>query len=239
MRTYSISVVALALVASIIHTEPTIAQSGSAPKQAQALASPIRKILSESGDVTIERASAPVAQASAPGAAVTAAKTVAAATEGVVRQRCLDEADRVDPEPELARRRSTSSAQTPSSRKSCSSAWSPGLPTRDLVYRGDLVATGPDRKVSLVFADGTAFNVSSNARMELNEFVYNPNGMSNSSLFSLLKGTLAFVAGKIAKTGSMKLDTPVATMGIRGTTPHVVVSEDGTVKFSTLVEEKR
>jgi hypothetical protein len=35
------------------------------------------------------------------------------------------------------------------------------------------------------------------------------------------------------------LDTPVATMGIRGTTPHVVVSEDGTVKFSTLVEEKR
>jgi hypothetical protein len=31
----------------------------------------------------------------------------------------------------------------------------------------------------------------------------------------------------------------VATMGIRGTTPHVVVLENGTVKFSTLVEEKR
>jgi hypothetical protein len=58
-------------------------------------------------------------------------------------------------------------------------------------------------------------------------------------LFSLLKGTFTFVAGKIAKTGNMRLDTPVATMGIRGTTPHVVVSEDGTVKFSTLVEEKR
>jgi len=109
----------------------------------------------------------------------------------------------------------------------------------DLVYQGDVVATGPDSKVSLVFADGTAFNVSSNARMELNEFVYNPNGKSNSSMFSLLKGTFTFVAGKIAKTGSMKLDTPVATMGIRGTTPHIIVSEDGSVKFSTLVEEKR
>jgi hypothetical protein len=115
----------------------------------------------------------------------------------------------------------------------------PQVKDGDLVYRGDVVATGPDGKVSLVFADGTAFNVSSNARMELNEFVYNPDGKSNSSMFSLLKGTFTFVAGKIAKTGNMRLDTPVATMGIRGTTPHVIVSEDGTVKFTTLVEEKR
>ncbi len=109
----------------------------------------------------------------------------------------------------------------------------------DLVYRGDVIVTGAESKANLVFADGTAFNVSGNARMELNEFVYNPNGKTNTSLFSLLKGTFTFVAGKIAKTGNMRLDTPVATMGIRGTTPHVVVSEDGTVKFSTLVEEKR
>jgi len=109
----------------------------------------------------------------------------------------------------------------------------------DLVYRGDVIATGADSKVSLVFADGTAFNVSSNARMELNEFVYNPDGKSNSSMFNLVRGTFTFVAGKIAKTGSMRLDTPAATMGIRGTTPHVIVNEDGTVKFSTLVEEKR
>jgi hypothetical protein len=34
----------------------------------------------------------------------------------------------------------------------------------------------------------------------------------------------------------MKVDTPVATMGIRGTTPHVEISEDGAVKFSTLIE---
>jgi hypothetical protein len=109
----------------------------------------------------------------------------------------------------------------------------------DFVYRRDVIQTGPDGKVNLAFADGTAFNVSGNSRMELNEFVYNPNSKSNSSFFSLVKGTFTFVAGKVAKTGSMKVDTPAATMGIRGTTPHVVVSEDGTVKFSTLVEEKR
>jgi hypothetical protein len=107
----------------------------------------------------------------------------------------------------------------------------------DLVYRGDVVATGADGRIGINFTDGSSFNLSSNARMALNEFVYDPNGNSNSTLFSLTKGAFTFVAGKIATTGDMKVDTPVATMGIRGTTPHVEISDDGTVKFSTLIEE--
>jgi hypothetical protein len=109
----------------------------------------------------------------------------------------------------------------------------------DPVYKGDVVQTGADGKVGITFTDGTAFNLSSNARMVLNEFVYDPNGKSNSTLFSLSKGTFTFIAGKVAKTGDMKIDTPIATMGIRGTTPHVEISDDGTVKFSTLIEEKK
>ena len=107
----------------------------------------------------------------------------------------------------------------------------------DLVYLGDVVQTGADGKVGINFTDGTSFNLSSNARMALNEFVYDPNGKSNSTLLSLSKGTFTFVAGNVAKTGDMKIDTPVATMGIRGTTPHVEISDDGSVKFSTLIEE--
>ena len=76
-----------------------------------------------------------------------------------------------------------------------------------------------------------------NARMALTKFVYDPNGKSNSSLLSLTKGTFTFIAGNIAKTGDMKIDTPVATMGIRGTTPRIEISDDGTVKFATLIEE--
>src|SRR5215831_4638630 len=109
----------------------------------------------------------------------------------------------------------------------------------DPVYKGDVVQTGANGKVGITFTDGTTFNLSSNARMVLNEFVYDPNGKSNSTLFSLSKGTFTFIAGKVAKTGDMKIDTPVATMGIRGTTPHVEISDDGTVKFSTLIEENK
>jgi hypothetical protein len=107
----------------------------------------------------------------------------------------------------------------------------------DLVYQGDAVATGADGRVGINFTDGTSFNLSNNARMVLNEFVYDPNNTSNASLFNLTKGTFTFVAGKVAKTGDMKVDTPVATMGVRGTTPRVEISDDGTVRFSTLIEE--
>ena len=109
----------------------------------------------------------------------------------------------------------------------------------DPVYRGDVVQTGADGKLGIVFADGTSFRVSNNARMELNEYVYDPKGNSNSTFFNLSKGSFTFVAGLIAKSGNMKVDTPVGTMGIRGTAPHVEILNDGTVKFSTLIEENK
>lgn len=117
----------------------------------------------------------------------------------------------------------------------------PGDPAQtkigDPVYTGDVVLTGFDGRVGINFVDGTSFNLSSNARMKLDEFVYDPNGKSNSTVINLTRGTFVFVAGEVAKTGDMKVDTPVATMGIRGTTPHVEIADDGTARFSTLIEE--
>lgn len=109
----------------------------------------------------------------------------------------------------------------------------------DPLYQADLIQTGANSTLGIVFTDGSSFNVSSNARMELNEFIYNPKGDSNSTLFNLTKGTFTFLAGRVAKTGSMKIETPVATLGIRGTAPRVEILEDGTVKFSTLIEENK
>jgi FecR protein len=108
----------------------------------------------------------------------------------------------------------------------------------DSIYRGDLIQTGSEGSLAVTFADGTSFNVSSNARMEVNEFIYDPNSQSNSTLLSLTKGTFTFIAGNVAHTGSMKVDTPLGTMGIRGTAPRVEILDDGSVKFSTLVEQK-
>ena len=87
----------------------------------------------------------------------------------------------------------------------------------DNVNKGDVVQSGSSSTLGITFIDGSVFGLGSNAKMVLNEMIYNPNGSNNSSLLSLVQGTISFVAGATAKHGDMKVDTPVATMGIRGT----------------------
>ena len=100
------------------------------------------------------------------------------------------------------------------------------LNSGDNVEKGDVVQSGSDSTLGITFIDGTVFGLSSNARMVLNEMVYDPNGSNNSSLISLVAGTISFVAGETAKHGDMKVDTPVATMGIRGTAVLVEIDFD-------------
>ena len=92
----------------------------------------------------------------------------------------------------------------------------------DAVYKSDVVQTGANSSCGIGFPDGTALNLVANTRMALNDYVYDPNGTSNDALFSLVQGGFAFVAGKVAHTGDMKITTPVATMGIRGTTGYAL-----------------
>ena len=55
------------------------------------------------------------------------------------------------------------------------------------------------------------------------EFVYEEGGGANQALFNVARGTMAFVASQVAKTGDMKITTPSATLAIRGTTGIVDV----------------
>src|SRR5215471_15953569 len=76
----------------------------------------------------------------------------------------------------------------------------------DPVYRHDTIETGADGAVGIIFTDGTAFNLSNDARMVLNEFVCD--GTSNSALFSFSKGAFSFITGKVTKAGGLRIDTP-------------------------------
>jgi hypothetical protein len=87
----------------------------------------------------------------------------------------------------------------------------------DAVYQTDVVQTGSSSSLGLVLVDGTTFNLSANARLMLNDLTYDPTSTSNTSLYTLVQGAASFVAGQVAKTGDMKVGTPVATVGVRGT----------------------
>jgi VCBS repeat-containing protein len=105
----------------------------------------------------------------------------------------------------------------------------------DNVYQNDVVQTGSGSTLGLVMIDGTTFNLTANARLMMNDLTYDATSTSNTSLFTLVQGAATFVAGQVAKTGDMKVATPVATMGIRGTAVILDISAiDGTVSVSVV-----
>jgi hypothetical protein len=110
----------------------------------------------------------------------------------------------------------------------------------DKVYKSDVIQTGVNSTAGVGFPDGSALNLTANTRIALTNFVYDDNATSgNAALFSLVDGTFEFIAGKVAHTGGMNIETPVATMGIRGTTGFVekhvgaVSSNQGAVTYYT------
>jgi len=108
----------------------------------------------------------------------------------------------------------------------------------DSVALGDVVQTGAGGNLGISFVDGSVFNLSASSRMVLDNLVYQAGGSDNSMTFNLVQGTFSFVAGQIAPTGEMKIETPVATMGIRGTSGFAkitqVASIDGAVVFRVI-----
>jgi hypothetical protein len=105
------------------------------------------------------------------------------------------------------------------------------LSVGDPVRKGDVILTAGASSVAIILVDGTALNLGADTRMALNEFSYDASSSTNSSLFSLVTGSFAFVAGQVAKTGGLNIDTPVATMGIRGTVGGGACGSGGSCEF--------
>ncbi|MGY8991141.1 MAG: FecR family protein, partial [Rhodospirillales bacterium] len=93
------------------------------------------------------------------------------------------------------------------------------LNTDDTLYQGDVLETGADGSVGLIFVDDTVFSMGQNAEISLNEMVFDASSNEGSMAFSIAKGVFTFVSGQIAKSGidQMSLDSPVGVIGIRGT----------------------
>jgi FecR protein len=99
------------------------------------------------------------------------------------------------------------------------------LKVKDDIYLNDVVQTGANAALGITFIDNTTFNLKANTKITIDNYVYEDGGKSNAAIFDVAKGTAAFVAASVAKTGDMKITTPTATLGIRGTTGLVEVPE--------------
>ncbi len=99
------------------------------------------------------------------------------------------------------------------------------LKVKDDIYLNDVVQTGANSTLGITFIDATTFNLKASTKITIDNYVYEDGGKSNAAIFDVAKGTAAFVAASVAKTGDMKITTPTATLGIRGTTGLVEVPE--------------
>lgn len=99
------------------------------------------------------------------------------------------------------------------------------LKLQDDIFKGDVLQTGKNSTLGVTFSDDTTLNLSASSRIVVDNFVYQEGGKDNAALINVTRGTMAFVAAAVAKTGDMKIETPTATLGIRGTTGVVEVPE--------------
>ncbi|MCF3629449.1 FecR domain-containing protein [Thalassospiraceae bacterium LMO-SO8] len=103
------------------------------------------------------------------------------------------------------------------------------LQAGDQVYQGDSIETGPKGAIGVLLADETTFSMGEASSMVLDEMVYDPATQNGSLNVSVVQGVFTFVSGQVAKTDpdAMKIDTPVATIGIRGTQVGIEIPPAG------------
>lgn len=89
------------------------------------------------------------------------------------------------------------------------------------VAAGDTVVTGPAGFVRVAMTDGGEMVIRPDSQLKIDSYKFvNEAPAEDNFVFSMLKGGFRAITGKISKRGNpnaYKLNTPTATMGIRGT----------------------
>jgi hypothetical protein len=97
------------------------------------------------------------------------------------------------------------------------------------IYEGDIVETKAHGAVNITFVDKTTFAVSENAKMAIDQYVFDPTTQHGENNFSVLRGVFVFTSGLIghADPDDVKIHTPVGSIGIRGTTIMGTINPGG------------
>lgn len=100
------------------------------------------------------------------------------------------------------------------------------LKRRSKIYVGDTIFTGQDSQAQLRMSDGALVSLGENAEFAVKEYSYNQEGKKDAVVLSVLKGGLRTITGKVDKS-AYSMETPVATLGIRGTVFDIFVAANG------------
>ena len=97
------------------------------------------------------------------------------------------------------------------------------------VQVSDVLRTGANGSAGVTFADNSLLSIGPNTVFEIDKYQFDSTTHAGEFQGSLKQGKLAGISGKMVKQSpeSMKIRTPSAVMGVRGTEFVVQVDEPG------------
>jgi len=89
----------------------------------------------------------------------------------------------------------------------------------DRLYQGDTLITAAKSSMGVIFRDDTLLSLGSGSEVVVDDFAFDPSRDSMKFLVTVGKGTAQFITGQLAKLApeNMHVETPLSTIGIRGT----------------------
>ena len=95
------------------------------------------------------------------------------------------------------------------------------------LYQSDVLQTDAGSSMGLILRDDTLISLGPNTQISIDEFKFIPAQNEFSIITKMFKGIVTYVSGKIAKLSpeSARFETPVATVGVRGTKFLVKIDE--------------
>ncbi len=95
------------------------------------------------------------------------------------------------------------------------------------LHRSDVLRTGPDGTLGITLKDSTRLSLGGGSELTLQEFEFVPSENQLGFVARLARGSLLYISGVIAKLSAdaVSVETPVATIAVRGTRFLVRVEE--------------
>ena len=101
------------------------------------------------------------------------------------------------------------------------------------VYPKEIVDASTGR-TSLSFNDGTTLQVGAGSKVTLDEFVFDAKSGTLSGALNFGAGLFRYASGTLVKHNNLKLNTPVASMSVRGTKLVIRVGASGETRVDVI-----
>lgn len=101
------------------------------------------------------------------------------------------------------------------------------LNRRSTIFQGDTLTTSAAARCQIRFSDGSLLALPESSQFRVDEYNYGDTEGNEKAIYSLLKGGMRTITGAIGKKTkeNYKVNTPVATIGIRGTAYHAFLHQ--------------